>query len=214
MSPIPVTVPVFYACDDRFVKYTIVSLTSLKANASRERGTSYRIHILHSDLSDLSIARLSDLSDERFEICFEDVTGYLAALADRFPLRDYYSKTTYYRMFIADMFPDYEKVLYLDSDTVVCGDVSKLYQTVLTDSDYLAAAHEQVMVQNDSFGSYVEQAVGVNRYNFFNAGVLLLNCTRFRELRMLERFAALLDFYDFRVTQDEDYLNVLCKDHV
>lgn len=214
MSPIPVTVPVFYACDDRFVKYTIVSLTSLKANASRERGTNYRIHILHSDLSDLSIARLSDLSDERFEICFEDVTGYLAALADRFPLRDYYSKTTYYRMFIADMFPDYEKVLYLDSDTVVCGDVSKLYQTVLTDSDYLAAAHEQVMVQNDSFGSYVEQAVGVSRYNFFNAGVLLLNCTRFRELRMLERFAALLDFYDFRVTQDEDYLNVLCKDHV
>ncbi|MBP5230725.1 MAG: 1-acyl-sn-glycerol-3-phosphate acyltransferase [Clostridia bacterium] len=212
--PAPCNVPVFFACDDRFAKFTAVSLTSIRQNASRAPGCKYTVHILHTGLSKASESLLSALSDDRFDVRFEDVTGYLAALADRFPLRDYYSKTTYFRLFIPDMFPEYEKAIYIDSDTVVEGDIRELFDTELTEGDYLAAAREQVMVQSDVFGTYVESALGISRYNFFNAGVLVLNCTVFRELKMLERFVRLLNIYEFRVTQDEDYLNVLCKDHV
>ncbi|MBO4366436.1 MAG: glycosyltransferase family 8 protein, partial [Clostridia bacterium] len=205
-------VPVFFACDDAFAKFTAVSLASIRKNASPD--CCYRVHILHSDLSERSRKILRELENDCFTVRFEDVTGYLATLAERFPLRDYYSKTTYYRLFIPDMFPEYRKAVYIDSDTVVQGDISKLYETELTDADYLAACREQVMVQSDVFGNYVEKALGISRYNYFNAGVLLLNCTVFRELRMLERFSELLNLYTFAVTQDEDYLNVLCKDHV
>ena len=128
-------------------------------------------------------------------------------------MRDYYSNTTYFRLFIADMFPEYDKVIYIDGDTVVQGDISELYHTDLGDK-WIGACHEQAMVQTDHYGTYAEKVVGVSRHNFFNAGLLLINARLFREKAILKRFADRLAEYQFVVTQDEDYLNLICKDHI
>ena len=204
-------IPIFYACDDAFVKYTVVSMRSLIVNASREY--KYVLHILYTEISDEMKSVVNKLADECFEICFVDVTPYLRSISDKLPLRDYYSKTTYYRLFIAEMFPDYTKAVYIDSDTVVRGDISKVFDTDIKDA-YLGACHEQVMVQTEEFGTYAEKVVGVSRYNFFNAGFMLINCEQFRVHFVLDKFINYLQYYNFVVTQDEDYLNLICKDHV
>ncbi|MBE5895978.1 MAG: hypothetical protein E7285_10005 [Lachnospiraceae bacterium] len=204
-------IPVFYACDNSFVKYMVVSLKSLLCNASPDYR--YRIHILHSDITEELQEKVRAMATEYAEICFHDVRMHLQEIAERLPIRDYYSNTTYYRMFIAEMFPEYDKALYIDSDTVVPGDISELYEKELGDN-YVGAAHEQAMVQENVYGCYVEEVLGIDRNNYFNAGVLLINCKAFRENRLLEKFIELLGIYNFVVTQDEDYLNVLCKDKV
>lgn len=204
-------IPIFYACDDRFAKYGVVSLFSALQNAAKDRR--YRVHILYSELSDGMKAAFSTLASERAEICFEKVSEFLDTIAGGLPVRHYYTKTTYYRLFIAEQFPQYEKVLYLDSDTVARGDIARLYDTDI--SDYLlAACHEQVMEQMEVYGTYCEEVVGVSRHNFFNAGVMLINCARFRQHKVFEKFVQRLGEYHFAVTQDEDYLNLICKDHV
>ena len=205
------TIPVFYACDDAFVKYTIVSLYSMMRHASKEYH--YMVHILNTGITDEMKAKVLALQNEEFSVSFEDVTPYLDSIADRLPIRDYYSKTTYYRFFIAEMFPEYDKAIYIDSDTVVQGDISELYQTDIKDA-YVGACHDQVMVQVDEYGTYAEKVVGVSRYNFFNAGMLLINCRQFRMHFVLDKFIQYLHTYTFVVTQDEDYLNLICKDHV
>ena len=204
-------IPIFFACDDNFVKFTIVALHSIKCHASRDY--LYRAYVLHTDISEATQEKVCALADESFEVIFQDVTDYLTSIADKLPLRDYYSKTTYFRLFIAEMFPEYEKVIYIDSDTVVQGDISQLYLTDIHDA-YVGACHEQVMVQIDEYGTYAERVVGVSRYNFFNAGFLLINCEQFRLHFVLDKFIQYLHTYDFVVTQDEDYLNLICKDHV
>ena len=204
-------IPIFYACDDAFVKYTVVSMHSLIKNASREH--KYILHILYTEISDEMKNVVNKLADDCFEIRFVDVTQYLQSISDKLPLRDYYSKTTYYRLFIAEMFPDYTKAIYIDSDTVVRGDISKVYLTDIKDA-YLGACREQVMVQIEQYGTYVERVVGVSRYNFFNAGLMLINCEQFRLHFVLDKFIDYLHYYNFVVTQDEDYLNLICKDHV
>ena len=205
------TIHVFYACDDGFVKFTIVSLFSMMQNASRKH--QYHIHVLHTNIEPATEQRMLAMADECFEISFDNVSGYLDQLCEKLPLRDYYSNTTYYRMFIADMFPEIDKAIYIDSDTVVQGDISELYGVDLKDYD-VAACHEQAMVQEDVYGTYVEKCLGLDRNRFFNAGILLINCKSFRENKILERFVKLLGVYDCRVTQDEDYLNILCADRV
>lgn len=204
-------IPVFYACDDNFVKYTIVSLKSMMENASKEY--QYRIHILNTNICEEMKHAVSDMADENFEICFEDVTDYLRSINDKLPLRDYYSKTTYFRMFIAEMFPEYEKAIYIDSDTIMLGDISELYLEELGDA-YVGAAHEQVMIQVDTYGEYVEKVLGIERNNYFNAGLLVINCNQFRENKVLDQFIELLHVYNFVVTQDEDYLNLICHNRV
>ena len=204
-------IPIFYACDDNFVKYTVVSLYSMIKNASKEY--KYHVYVLHTDITEETKKKVYELSNDNFEISFEDVTDYLDSIAEKLPLRDYYSKTTYFRMFIAEMFPEYDKAIYIDSDTIVQGDISKMYHTNIREA-YVGACHEQAMVQVDEYGTYAERVVGVSRYNFFNAGVLLINCDMFRIKFVLDKFIQYLHTYNFVVTQDEDYLNLICKDHV
>jgi len=204
-------IPIFYACDDRFVKFTIVSLRSMIQNASKDHR--YQVYILHTDITDIMQEEVRKLETDHFSILFSDVTDYLHSISEKLPVRDYYSKTTYYRLFIAEMFPQYDKAIYIDSDTVVQGDISKLYLTDIGDA-WVGACHEQAMVQVNEYGTYVEKVMGISRYNFFNAGMILINCHQFRVHFVLDKFIQLLHTYNFVVTQDEDYLNLICKDHV
>ncbi len=204
-------VPIFFACDDNFVKYTIVSLRSIIDNASKDY--QYEVHVLHTNISERMQKEVLKLKNENFNIEFNNVSDYLRSINDKLPLRDYYSKTTYFRLFISEMFPNYNKAIYIDSDTVVLGDISELYNHELGEN-YVGACNEQAMIQVDTYGEYVEKVVGVSRYQFFNAGLLLINCNQFRKQNILDKFIMLLNEYNFVVTQDEDYLNLLCKDHV
>ena len=124
-------VPVFYACDDRFVKYAVVSISSLISSSSRER--EYRVYVLNSGLSEASRLMLCELGTDNVEITPVDVGEYLKNIEGDLPIRDYYSKTTYYRFFIAEMFPQYDKAIYMDSDTIIQSDVAKLNDTELGD---------------------------------------------------------------------------------
>lgn len=204
-------IPIFYACDDNFVKFTMISMKSLMENASKNY--EYVIHILYSDISDEMKKAVLEMKTDNFSIQFDDVTDYMKSINDKLPIRDYYTKTTYYRLFIAEMFEEYNKAIYIDSDTIVLGDVSKLYNHDLGDN-YVGAANEQAMVQTETYGQYVEKVLGIDRHEFFNAGVLLINCCQFRDKNLLGDFVALLKTYNFVVTQDEDYLNLICKGHV
>ncbi len=206
------TIPIFYALDERFLKYGIVSLYSLRENAVS--GNTYKIYFLHTDVTDESRAKVKNLLERPgFEIYFENVSEYLESIAHKFPLRDYYSKTTYFRLFIADMHPEYEKAIYIDSDTIIQGDMSDLFDIDIK-GFILGACHEQAMVQVNEYGAYVEKCLGLDRNLYFNAGLLLINCVEFRRRNVLDRFIQTLQVYDCVVTQDEDYLNLLCKDHV
>ncbi len=204
-------VPVFLACDDHFVKYTIVSVTSMIENADPTR--KYHVHVLHAGVSEQMQQQLLALENDAFSITFDDVTEFLPEISKKLPIRDYFTSSTYFRMFIPDMFPEYDKAVYIDSDTIVLGDISKLYDHDMGEN-YIGGVHDQVIVQLPVFGEYAEQVLGISRHEYFSAGVLLFNCKQFREKRLFDRFVALLNAYDFVVAQDQDYLNLVCKDRV
>ncbi len=203
---------IFYACDSNFVKYAMVSIKSLIDNA--DKGRKYHIHILSaSDVSEDTKEKFSVFKSKNTEITFESAEKELLYFQESLPIRDYYTKTTYFRLFIADMYPELDKAIYIDSDTVVLGNIAELYDTDIGDNS-IGACHEQVMLQTEEYGRYVEEVCGIDRELFFNAGVLLINCVMFRERRIAQKFTELLYDYNFVVTQDEDYLNVLCQDRV
>ena len=200
--------PIFFATDDGYAAPLGIALESLLANTHKPYDI--RIHILTTSLSPLHEERLAAIVGERATLSFIDMTDRIAEVAERLVLRDYYSSTTYFRLFISELFPEYDKVLYLDSDIVVTGDVADLFETPL-DGALVGAAPEDVMRRVDVFGRYVEVCLGIPRDEYFNAGVLVMNLAAFREQKILDRFVELLSHRRYAVTQDEDYLNVLCR---
>ena len=198
-------IPIFYACDDNFVKYTIISAKSLIENASKDYF--YKIMVLNTNVSEEMKNKAYTLNCDNASVEFVNVTSYLDSIKEKLPIRDYYSKTTYFRLFIAEMYPELDKAIYIDSDTIVLGDISKFYNTDLGDN-YVGACNEQAMLQVNTYGDYVEQVVGIKRDKYFNAGHLLINCKQFRQVHILDSFIKLLGVYNFVVVQDEDYLNL------
>lgn len=204
-------IPIFFACDNQYTKYTMVAMKSMIENASKEY--TYHMHILHTDVSAAMQGRVKELENANTRIYFDDVTERLAKLDGELPVRDYYSHTTYYRLFIPDMYPQYDKAIYIDSDTITIGDISKLYEQNI-DGYYVAGVRDQVVIQDETFGEYVEKVLGLDRHAYFNAGMLLMNCKAFREENLLQKFIQLLNTYTFVVAQDQDYLNIICRDQV
>ncbi len=204
-------IPIFFATDANYAPFLAVSLNSLLKNASKDYF--YKIYVLTTALDESLQKRIRKVLTENSSIEFISLKNELDKIQDLFHLRDYYSKETYYRFFIPDLFPDYDKVLYLDCDIIVLDDISKLYNTDISDY-YAAAALEEVMQTEKVFGDYTVKCLGVPTETYFNAGVLLINNKRFLKFKIAEKFVELSKQYTFRVTQDEDYLNVLLKGKV
>ena len=204
-------IPLFFATDNNYLPFLSITLQSIKENSSREYD--YKVYVLHSGVRSDYQEKIERFSEKGFEVSFVDVTEKLKDIAADLHMRDYYTCTTYFRVFIAGMFPQYDKALYLDCDTVVLGDISELYSYDLG-SNLVAGAPCEGVNCFEVYKRYVREVDGLNPDYFFNAGVILMNLKGFREEGFYQQFAELLRKYKFTVIQDEDYLNVLCQDRV
>ena len=206
-------ITVFYACDDAYIPYLAVSLHSLIKNSDKNK--KYEIVVLQNEISQENQNIILEYQTDNVTIKFKDVSDRLKNIADKLSLRDYYSLSIYFRIFIPEMFPKIDKAVYIDCDTVVLSDIAKLYNTNL-EGNLVAATTDMVVISDDTFVDYVENAVGVDSpKKYFNSGVLVMNLALMREEDLLGNFTYLLNTYEFEtVAPDQDYLNVICKNRV
>lgn len=205
-------IPIFFAVDDGYIPFLAVALQSLIENSSKNYY--YSIKILYTNIEEENKQKISKYKKENVNIEFVDLNYYIKKVKDKLYTRDYYTKTTYFRLFIPNLYPQYDKAIYLDSDIVVLGDIAELYN-VNMGNNLIAAAPDDVIQTTKVFQEYAEKVVGVADYrNYFNAGILLMNLDEFRKFNFQEKFLYLLETIKFTVAQDQDYLNRLCKGKV
>lgn len=204
-------IPIIFTVDDQYVPFMCVALKSIQINASKDYF--YKIHIINTGLNNKSVREINKLKSSNFDIVFNNIKEELADLSNSFPTRDWYSVATYYRLFIADLFPMYDKAIYLDADITVLGDISKMFNLDIGDN-YVGAVPDEAVSITPEFIDYVNNYLGIAESRYFNAGVLLLNLKKLREIDFKQKFINLISAIKFTVAQDQDYLNVICKDHV
>ena len=205
-------IPIFFAVDDEYIPFLAVALQSLVENSKKENY--YLIKILYTNITDENQEKIKKYESENINIEFVCLSYYINKVKDKLYTRDYYSKTTYFRLFIPDLYPQFDKVLYLDSDIVILSDIADLYNVDMGDN-LLAAVPDDVIQIIEVFREYAEKVVGVATYkNYFNAGILLMNLDELRKFKFQEKFLYLLEKVKFSVAQDQDYLNRLCKGRV
>lgn len=205
-------IPIFFASDNNYLPFLAVSVSSLLENASTDYR--YMIYILNNGLDEKMVAPILSMKRENADIRLVDVGQSLGPIAERLNLRDYYTVSIYFRLFIASMFPQYHKAIYLDADIAVNGDISKLYEIPLG-QNLVGAVSDDIIASCRDFRLYAEEAVGVPYQRYFNSGVLLMNLDQLRLCRIEQKFIYLLETYHFdTVCPDQDYLNALCKDRV
>lgn len=208
------TIPIFFASDDNYIPFLSVAISSLLEHSSKDYN--YDIIVLSSKLNEENMKKIKEYEKDGVNIKFEDVKSKIENIMDDLSLRlrDYYSVSIYYRLFIPSLFPNYKKAIYLDADIVVIDDISKMYNEDL--NGYLVASvNDDVIMSHEAFKEYSRKMIGIEPEKYFNSGVLLMNLEEFRRDDIEGKFLHLLRKFNFDVIcPDQDYLNFLCKDKV
>jgi len=207
-------VDLFFACDDNYIPMFSVVIESIKKHLNPRR--KYNINVLYTgNISAENQERIEKAySSDNIVVDFVDITDKVSSICEKLHTRDYYSKSTYYRLFIPELYPNLNKALYLDSDILLLDDVAKLFDNDLKDNLVGAIPDESVWAVPE-FQRYVETRINLDSYKkYFNAGILLMNLKEMRKIKFEELFLDLLSNITFNVAQDQDYLNTICKDRV
>ena len=211
-------VPVFFTADENYAPYLSTALASLVDHVSKNND--YDVNVIYHNMKRSTMRKLEKIGKDvdNVNIILTEMQETLTGISDRKETRlkaDCFTPTIYYRLFLPEMFPQYDKGIYLDSDIIVLGDVAELYKKELGKNNILAACTDMSTQGNELFCKYFEDAVGVRHDKYFNSGVLLMDFKKFRDEEFCEHFFYMLNKYDFdTVAPDQDYLNALCKDRV
>ena len=211
------TIPVVFAADDNYVPMLTTTIHSVLANASD--AYFYDVVVLQNGITadHQRIMRAFLEASGKASVRFAEV----GSLVDKYNLRTnnaHIGIETYFRFLIQELMPWYDKVLYLDSDLVVEGDISQLWQVELGDN-LLAAAHDIDFLGNlnapgSDHTSYNERILHMkDPYNYLQAGVLVLNTEQMRKLHPMEEWLKLAS-NNALIYNDQDVLNAACEDRV
>ena len=213
-------VPVFLTINGAYAPYAAAAIHSLTQHTNPKRY--YRVIILHDGLNLVSRIRLRSLATKNVAIQFKKMTRslYLKAIIAYCTRRqkgagDFFSSAVYYyRAFIPLLFPIYKKAVYIDSDTILRGDIGELFDIDLGDKALAAVTDIKVAVIPE-FRGYVENALGVPHGEYVNSGVQLMNLKMMRKVKYLSTMIDLIREYDADlVAPDQDYLNVILRGQI
>ncbi|GAB2179962.1 glycosyltransferase [Denitratisoma sp. agr-D3] len=167
---------VAYCFDGAYALLTGVSLTSL---LHHNPGPSLHIHCLVRDVDAVERERLR-ITAQRYGAALDFIDLEQGLLAD-LPLDGHLtSPLIYARLLLPRLLPaSLERVLYLDSDTLVLGDIGALFRVDLADHPLAAVAD----VAHVPMGA----RLGLPPGTYFNAGVQLMNLSHWRQQTLGER---------------------------
>ncbi len=203
-------IPIVFATDENYVPYCGVAVSSLIMNASSEK--QYEVAILYDKLSFQSIYRLEQLSTEHVYVRCVCVHEQVKEMK----VQEYSHLTiaSAYRLVIPEIFKDYDKAIYLDSDIVVEADVAKLYGIDIGDN-FLGAVHGYFKEPNSDFlYKHITETLKIDESHFFNAGILVMNLKAFRENQVTEKCLSLLAERNDLCFMDQCALNIVCEGKV
>ncbi|MFD1549437.1 glycosyltransferase family 8 protein [Levilactobacillus fuyuanensis] len=208
-------IPVFFSINDAYAPFLSVAMTSIITNADDQQ--QYDLIVLYEDLNAENRERLGQLATDNVSIRFVTVSDDLMKqlAGEHMKLRgNMFTLTIYYRLFIAAMFPQYDKAIYLDADVVTTTDLAELFQINLGDN-LVGAVQDTFAADNPQSIQYVTQHLELPISDYFNSGMMLLNLKQMRAEKFNETFTRLLTTYHVEfIAPDQDYLNELCRDRV
>jgi lipopolysaccharide biosynthesis glycosyltransferase len=181
-------IQVALASDRNYVLPLSVAICSAAANSDRRRPIVF--HVIQNGIEPQLRARV----ERSLENCgFPDarihwISIELHHLADLKVANAYLNVLAYARLLIPDLLPsNVTKVLYLDSDVVVRGDLAELWDMELGPKALLAVRDLIAWVGAPrGIATYRELGIPAEA-NYFNSGVLLMNLKKWREEHVSSR---------------------------
>lgn len=193
--------------DENYLGRLRTMLLSAYINNATE---SFRVHVLHSGITEEARAQFVDDMDViGFDCAFYEVDDELLADA---PVSERYPREMYFRFVASLVLPEEcERVLYLDPDILVINELRPLWGLDLEGKAFAAAAH----TQKTDLGTYANNIRLNTERPYYNSGVFVMDVRVYRELFSLEdMYACIEERRRTLLLPDQDLFNVLYEEHI
>lgn len=197
------TMNILCATDDNYTPYCGVMLTSFLEN-HKAFHTEVYIIVKNRLKAEKKLKRLENLYNVNVNIVefpFNDVITTFPISCSNWTIE------TYYRLFVAELLPaNQDRVLYLDCDIIVDGDVSEMYFSDMEEVSVLVCSEPTLEKSAIRLGYNVEEG-------YFNAGMMFININFWRKHRIMKRCIEYIkDHHDILTYNDQDVLNYVLHD--
>ncbi len=203
-------IPVVFSTNDKYALYCYLAIYSLLKHA--DKNNYYDIRVFMVSLSQENIQFLEQLKNEYASVTCMNILPYVKD-ADLRGL-SFFSVEAFYRLFISEILQEYKKVLYLDSDMLILGDISLLFD-VETNGHPIAAVHDVVC----SYLDHHAKELGLDIRNMFNSGVMVIDTSEYKKCNIKDfGLNALSEDYKNKTRKyilvDQDVLNLAAYGNV
>lgn len=216
-------ISVVIASDNNYAPHLGALIASIFDNINRHAVV--ELLILDGGISGANKAMLKHLVPDTSTLHFipmrDEFTSYFTHM--------HFSKATFYRLILDSILASRDKVIYVDCDTIVLGDLQDLWDIDMEEKP-VAAVHDYIMehfrnskvLSADFTGSqpadrYLRDYVGIapeHCADYFQAGLLIMNLRRIRELGLSKRMTDSLLSRKYWFL-DQDVLNkYFCGTHL
>lgn len=200
---------ILVAINKNYSKHLNILLNSIQY--SNKEGI-FNIYILHKNLSmkdDINIIT-RNLDMEKFNIFPIQIPD---SEIDNFPVYEKrYPIEIYFRLYAAKYLPNtLDRILYLDSDTLVINPLSELYEMDFEDNYFIAATHIKKVIHK-----FNELRLNIDENSaYINTGVLLINLKKLRDVPVEKDVLNFLKKYEKKLLlPDQDIISGLYGDKI
>ena len=197
-------IPIFLSSDNNYAPLVATCMASILANTK----SFIEFYILDGGISPDNVEKIKSLktSFDNFSVEFIKI-DYDKALKE-FNATGHWSKSTFSRLLIPNLKPNINKAIYLDVDIIATGDIAELYNENLN-GHALGAVWEEFSEFMDEHITTIKRNMELSiEHKYFNAGVLLLDCTKWRTCNIKEKLYEISNKYANQIKMvDQDILN-------
>ena len=205
------SINIVLGADNTFFLPLVVCIQSIISHTSDQ--FNYDIIILSQNFNNEYLNILESMIKNRNNISIRvyDITYFVEKFCiSKLKTGHRLSSAIYYRLFIPELMNKYDKVIYLDGDTIILEDLKILFSFDIKDM-YAGAVIDYNIIKDmsRSFKNHVQTTLEMNDVShYFNSGVLILNINLIRKNFTTEYFIHQAEIKGEK-HHDQDVLNSL-----
>ena len=196
-------ITICFSSDNNYAQHLGVTLASVLDNKLPE--DEIYVYVLDGGITQENKTKILNLQNKYdFNIKFLTIDPKLHEVL---PLgkRNHVTLATYYRLLLAELCPDVDKLLYLDVDLIVKSSLKQIYDTDITKYYFAGVSDTEEQINSKRLGLK----------NYCNAGVILLNLNKWREDNITKEFFNWMQQNEDKIVlHDQDVINCVLQDGI
>lgn len=188
-------IPIVFAFDDNYALPASIAIRSLLDYKNKD--TDYEVIVFHSGLKQSTIKKMESICPIRWiKVCADALKNVPQGWS---------GLETYYRLLIAELLPEYDRVLWSDVDVLFQGDLSEVYHQDMKGADWGGIIAER---QDETAGRHPHYTENTKPF-IYMSGFMLIDAKLWRQKKMWNRFLETIKTYGRRLQFfDLDVLNL------